>query len=297
MVIELAPELRRERGAAAALRHLWGILVTSAAAPRVPRHYISMSRRRDTGLRRSVERASALIAPERLLAVTTRREDDDGHASGGPALDGVQMVVQPSWRGSAAEIFLPILRIHRDDPHATVVVLGPDRLLEHQPRLMHYVSRAARAVALRRDVPVMIGAPPSAPDPGRAWIEPGDPIEGLEPFAIRSVARFVPHPTVSEAMRLFEGGGLLSTLVVIARAETLIELGRRTVPDVLETLEPLEQAFGDPEERLLSDALWEHMPVACFAADVLERSERFAVLAMPDVAWREVSTSPLALAS
>jgi mannose-1-phosphate guanylyltransferase len=296
MVIELAPDLRRERDTAASLRHLWGVIVTSVDQPRVPRHYIATPHRRDTGLRRSVERAAALIAPERLLAITTRREEDR-HPTDAAHLDGVRTVAQPSWRGSAAEVFLPISRIHREDPHATIVVFGPDRVLEHQPRLMHYVSRAARAVALRGDMPVMIGAPPSAPDPQRAWIEPGGPVEGLEPFAIRSIARFVPHPTATEAAGLFEGNGLLSTLVVIAKADTLIALGRRTVPDVLETLEPLEDAFGHPEERLLSDAVWEHMPVACFATDVLEQSDRFAVLAMPDVVWRDVPASPLALAS
>lgn len=245
---------------------------------------------------RTLDHATRLVPPERLVTVLDRAELAR-HAADLAEFRDVPVVVQPSWRGNAAQVFLPALRIHREDRHATLVVLPHEQLLDHDARIMHYVARAAHAVEVRPDVPVVIGAPPRSPDPRHAWIEPGDPVEGLEAFAIRSVQRFVGTPSPREAASLYEGNGLASTLVVIAKAATLIALGRTFLPDVLETLEPLEDAFGRPEERLLCDAVYECMPVANLTAGLLERAGQLAVLPIPDVVWRQDGLARLPLAS
>jgi mannose-1-phosphate guanylyltransferase len=305
MVIQLARSPKREHDAAASLRHLWGIVVVGDDDRRLPSHYnatrtrrlrpIDVTTAREMALVRTLERATRLIPPERIVTVLERAELAR-HAADLADWDDVRVVVQPSWRGSAAQIFLPALRIHREDPHATIVVLPHEEIVDHDVRLMHYIARAAQAVEIRPDVPVVIGAPPRSPDPHQPWIEPGDPVEGLESFSIRSIARFLGSASAREAVSLYEGNGLLSTLVIIAKASTLIALGRTHLPDVLETLEPLEDAFDGPEERLLCDAIYECMPDANITAGLLERAGQLAVLPIPSVVWRE-DTSRLALAS
>lgn len=116
-------------------------------------------------------------------------------------LPAVRRIRQPMYRGSAPEVFLPALRIAQEDPHATVVVLPSDQLVEGEARFMNYVGRAAQAVALRLELPVVMGAHPLSPDPACPWIEPGPPIEGLEAFAVRSVKRFLLRPVVGGAER------------------------------------------------------------------------------------------------
>lgn len=297
MVIQLARAPKRERDNGAALRHLWGIVIVGGSAEQpLPNHYIAGRVRRlrpelspaarERALVRTLERATRLIPAERLVTVL-ERIDVARHAADLAEFGEVRVVVQPSWRGTAAQIFLPALRILREDPHATIVVLPHEQMLDQDARIVHYIGQAARAVEIRPDVPVVIGAPPRGPDPRQAWIEPGDPVEGLEAFAIRSVERFIGTPSVREATSLYEGNGLLSTLVVTAKAKTLVALGRTFLPDVLETLEPLEDAFGGPEEHLLCDAIYECMPVANITAGLLERAGQLAVLPLPGVVWRE----------
>lgn len=307
MVIQLSRAPRRDRDGTASLRHLWGIVIVGGdddrrlsghySAPRVRRlRAVGDSTPREMALVRTLDRATRLIPAERLVTVLERAELAR-HAADLEEFGDVRVVVQPAWRGNAAQVFLPAMRIHREDPHATVVVLPHEQLLDQDSRIMHYVARAARAVELRPDIPVVIGAPPRSPDARQAWIEPGDPIEGLEAFSIRSVERFLGSPSPREVATLYEGNGLLSTLVVIAKAETLIGLGRTHLPDVLETLEPLEDAFGGAEERLLCDAVYECMPVASLTAALLPRIRHLAVLPIPDAVWRENALARLPLAS
>jgi hypothetical protein len=73
----------------------------------------------------------------------------------------------------------------------------------------------------------------------------------------------------------------VNTGVVVAEAGTLLALGRRRLPDVLETLEPLEAAFGGPEEHLLCEAVYEGMPYADIAHALFAADEAFGVLDVP----------------
>jgi mannose-1-phosphate guanylyltransferase len=257
--------LHQHDGISVRSSHLWGVVLSGGSASLLPR---------------TVEHAATLIPRRRIVTVTARP-----HGGPGVAFAHVQRVVQPAYRGSAAEIFLPVLKIARRDGHATVVVLPGDLVTDHEARLMSYAKRAISAVELRPDVPVLLGARPHTPDPRHGWIEPGAPVDGLERLAVRTIARFIERPSRAEIGALCEGNGLRNTRIVIARAQTLIEIGKRCLPDVLETLEPLEAAFGRPEEPLLCDALYECMPRANLWRALLHGGD-VAVLAIPDVMGR-----------
>jgi mannose-1-phosphate guanylyltransferase len=260
--------------------HLWGIVLAGGSTAL---------------LRRTIERAALLMPHRRIITVTARRHPRSARLA--VALPRVQRIVQPSYRGSAPEILLPALKLAHRDPHATVVILPGDLLVEHEARFVSYVERAISAVELRPDLPVLLGAQPRTPDPARGWIEPGALVEGLEPLSIHAIARFVERPSRVEIGVLFEGTGLLSTRIVIARAHTLVELGKRYLPEVLETLEPLEDAFGRPEEPLLCDAVYECMPRASLWRALLVR-RAVAVLPIPAIVGSKQGPSPFhALAS
>src|SRR5437660_738333 len=183
--VPFIPGLDIERDAAH--RRVWAIVLTgdeppvAGRAPRVRRASSSASRWPVTDAvarPRALERASRLVPPGHMITVTTRRwaRAWDVELEGVP---GARRLVQPSYRGRAVEMLLPLLKIARHDPSATVIVLPADHGIDHEARFLRYASRAVWAVALRPDLPILIGAHPHAPVHG-GWIEPGAPVEGLE---------------------------------------------------------------------------------------------------------------------
>ncbi len=272
--------------------HLWGVILGGGIGARraAPGARTCTPVARAEMFRQAVERAARLIDTGRLVAVLSR----DHSASYDIALAGlppIVRVVQPLYRGSAPEIFLPVLKIAHQDPDSTVVILPGDRLVDGEAHLMTSVARAVQAVGVRPDLPLVIGAHPSAPD-AAAWIEPGGPVEGLESYGVRAVRRFLRRPSGAELAALREGDGLVNTHVVIARARVLLRLGRRYLPDVLETFEPLAGAFGAPEESLLCEAVYEQMPYANVSHALFVRAQHMAVLPVAHVRmWGEALRS------
>jgi mannose-1-phosphate guanylyltransferase len=255
-----------------------------------------------TLFRQTLDRAARLIPEERLVAVLAR-----GHGayydSALAALPGVHRVVQPAYRGSGPEVYLAVLRIALQDPEALVVVLPSHHGIDREARFMAHVSRAVQAVMVRPELPIVIGAPPAGPEARRSWIEPGELVEGLEAYPVRTVQRFLPRPTPAEAAALWAGEGLINTRVIIASVRALLSLGDRYLPDVLETFEPLGPVFGAPEEALMCEAVYEEMPYASINHALFVRAHEVAVLPMSDVTLRrrpvpaELELEPELLAS
>jgi mannose-1-phosphate guanylyltransferase len=286
----------------AAHRRVWAIVLTGDQPPRatrpsrVRRPACSISRWPMTppgGGAGVLERASRLVPPGHMITVMTRRwaRAWDAELS---TLPDARRIVQPVYRGRAVEMLLPLLKLARQDPSATVIVLPAEHGIDHEARFLRYVSRAVWAVALRPDLPILIGAHPHAPVQG-GWIEPGAPVEGLEELAVCAVKRFVEAPSPAERRRLFEGNALTSTLIFVGRAGTLRAIAARAVPEILEALEPLEDAFDTAEESLLCDAVYEWMPEADLVT--LQRAPELAVLPLPDVVWRAPEREAILLAS
>ncbi len=261
--------------------HVWGLVLAGAPHSRGP-----------ALMRRAMDRAGRLVPNHRLVSVLCRQTAREC----APALANVPemtQIVQPTYRGSAAELFLPVLVIARRDPNAVIVAFSAEEGAGHDGRLLPCVQKAVRAVALRPDLAVLVGGRPRT---GRAidgWIEPGPPVEGLEDLAVRAIRRFVYEP----AHRSPSAPALLSTAALVVRARTLIAMGRRWVPEVLETLEPLEAVADAPEAGLLCEAIYECMPYASLSRELLERGRDVAVLPVPEAMAQSGYTELVQLAS
>jgi len=257
--------------------HVW-VFVLAGSAPR----------RGPAALKRALDRATRLAPAHRVVAIVSR---DSARACAGVLAEtpDVATIVQPAYRGSAAELFLPALLVARRDPDAVVLALRADET--HDGPVAPCLARAIRAVDLRPDLTVLVGARPRTTRAPDGFVEPGSPLEGCEELSLLAVRRFV-----YEAPRGLCARGLLAPAALAARARALVALGRRYIPEVLETLEPLEGVADALEATLLCEAVYECMPYASLSREFLERVPDLAVLPVPD-ALLDVGDAAVHLAS
>src|SRR5205085_1238272 len=177
-----------------------------------------VSRQRPLALQRALDRATRLAPAQRVVVVASRESAPLCHAAL-TETPGIATLVQPAYRGSAAELFLPALLVARRDPDAVIVALRADDT--HDGPVAPCLARAIRAVDLRPDLTVLVGARPRTTRAPDGLVEPGSPLEGYEELSLLAVRRFV-----YEAPRGLCARGLLAPAALAARARALVALGR-----------------------------------------------------------------------
>jgi mannose-1-phosphate guanylyltransferase len=78
------------------------------------------------------------------------------------------------------------------------------------------------------------------------------------------------------------------TLILIARVETLWEVGWQCLPDMMPLFERYGKAVGTSEKESVLESIYEVMPVWNFSSHFLERqSRRVAVMELSGVLWSD----------
>jgi mannose-1-phosphate guanylyltransferase len=244
-------------------------------------------------LRQTLDRSALTVPPERTVVVTTRAHQPfySTELGGGPHARGPIAIVQPRDRGTAAGVLLPVHWVARQDPQALVTVFPSDHFIGDDFAFARHVAHLAVVAARHPESIHLLGAEPEAPETGYGWIEPGDEVDRAPAGGLRRVVRFWEKPSPETARACMERGGLWNTFVMVARAATLIEAGRRALPELSERLSRLAPLVGsDPEAPILESA-YQRVPHANFSADVLSAVAPMLVVSkMPPIAWSDWGT-------
>ncbi|HEY7203969.1 MAG TPA: sugar phosphate nucleotidyltransferase [Methylomirabilota bacterium] len=242
-------------------------------------------------LRQTLERVTLLVPPERIVVVT--------HASHvrflGAELAGlpaVHVLSQPSDRGTAASVLLPAHWIRARDPHAMVAVFPADHFILEESVFMGHVAEVVDYVREHPDWLVLLGAPPTDPDPDYGWIEPGLRLGWAGGGAVHQVGAFREKPSKESACRLFSLGGLWNTFIFIAGVAALIEAGRACVPLLHDRLVRLAVFAGTQFEAWAVRQAYLLAPAADFSRSVLASPlPRLAVARLPSCTWCDMGTA------
>ena len=201
---------------------------------------------------------------------------------------GGQVIVQPQNRDTAAGIFLPLTYVRAWDPEATVVLHPADHFVFPENRFVETVRRMVRAAERLGNRVILLGVPPTDLEQEYGWIKPEWTIGGSAGTRVKRVEAFLEKPDQVTAQRVLAFGGLWNTLVLTAKVETLWELARQYLPEVMGYFEELGSAIGTPREGLILEDIYHHMPIRNFSTDLLQQCpDRLGVIELRDVLWSD----------
>jgi mannose-1-phosphate guanylyltransferase len=239
-------------------------------------------------LRDTLDRVGILIPPERTLVVGRRShehflQEELAH------FPSATVLLQPDNRGTAAGVLLPAHWIARLDPEAVVAVFPSDHFILGSNAFMAHVSQAAAFAKAHPDRLLLVGAPPSRPEPDLGWVETGDSVGATASGPICRVVSFREKPATEDARVYFERGFLWNTFVIVGRASALVKAGRSFAPEVSAGIDRVVQAaIGGPEAF---DRAFAELPPADFSRSILERcADRLVISRLPDRIWSDWGT-------
>jgi mannose-1-phosphate guanylyltransferase len=134
---------------------------------------------------------------------------------------------------------------------------------------------------------VLFGAAPSAAHTDHGWISLA---AGAQLTGVRRVAAFVEKPSLGTARQLLESGALLNTMVIAARARTLLRICREQLPDVTACFVAALTLPPDIRDAFVH-ARYPALPKCDFSREVLTGADGLLVYRIPlDAGWFDLGT-------
>jgi mannose-1-phosphate guanylyltransferase len=250
-----------------------------------PKQYCTFTGTRSM-LQHTVDRADCLAASERRITVVGAHHVEEAKRQ--LRHRGGKLILQPANRDTAAGIYLPLTYVRTAAPHATVVIYPADHFVHPEDTFVDAVRHAVQAVDLVEDRLILLGMPPDREEFDYGYIKVDRYLARFGTHSLWTVDRFIEKPE-PRGDRVFVGGTVLwSTMVMVAKVETLWRLGMKILPSMMRLFETFQPAIGSPRESQVLDGLYERMPVRNFSFDVVEQLPRqVAALEVNGVMWSD----------
>jgi len=239
-------------------------------------------------LQTTVARARRWSATERtLVVVAAERRALAGHQlrDQGP----VDVVGQPSNRGTGPGILLPLSRILAADPRAHVAILPSDHYVRDEAAFERSIRRA---IAASEEQVALVGAVPDQPETQYGWIVPGD-----TPGTRSCVTRFCEKPPAAVAQRLLREGALWNTFIMAGAARHFWSLARQHLAGPTSRFDAYRQAVGGAAETRVLDEIYTNMQPADFSRDLLQKATGLGLVRLDECGWSDWGTPERVLES
>jgi mannose-1-phosphate guanylyltransferase len=261
-------------------------LTTTEAGIAIPKQYCSL-RGGPSLLREALHRAETVASPANRCIVVARHHKHwwDAELAAEPESN---IIVQPSNRGTANGILLPLLHIMARDPDARIVLLPSDHHVSDEHVLAAALQEAARKLEARRDHVLLLGISPEAADPDLGYIVPGS-VDGR---ALWTVSRFVEKPNAPFAQVLIDAGAMWNAFIVAAHAQALHQMFAQRFPRIVaEMRSVIEQnpCTGDAPDAVID--LYRGLPDIDFSRQILQSAASvLRVLRVKHCGWSDLGT-------
>ena len=258
----------------------------------LPKQYMKFIGTRSM-LEHTFQRAETLISPDHLFTVVNQDHlgfpDVKRQLSSRPHGN---VVVQPENKETGPGLILPLIHLHKRYPDSTVVVFPSDHFIEDADRFMAHVELAFHAVERDPSRFILLGMEPSGAEPEYGYILPGRRVESLHLSGVCEVSKFIEKPNRPSASALILKGGLWNTMVMVFKAEILLDLVRRTAPTLFSFFDRISRAVGTSAEADVAKEAYKQMDPMNFSQGLLEplslqRPSPLLVLPVRGVHWSD----------
>ncbi len=239
-----------------------------------------------TMIQSTLERLGDLVARDRVLVVTNHRLVDSVREQL-PDLPGDAILGEPCKRDTAPCIGVAASWIVRDDPDAIMAVMPADHVIQPESAFQATIEQAVRLVKEEPSRLVTFGISPSHASESFGYIERGASLGRSGEYRVQQF-REKPQAKVAEQY-LAAGRFYWNSGIFVWRAQTILDLLSKFVPDMFVHLEKIAVSMGTPEFLNVFRTEFENIQGTSIDYAVMERAEEVVVVEAP-FSWDDVGT-------
>ena len=225
-------------------------------------------------------RRARLLAPDERIKILTGEALKAPLLRAVPDLDQSVFMVEPQAKGTGPALAWAAWETAKVDPEAVIVSIHADHVIQPESAFVELLHETA-ALADSTGQLFTIAVPPTRPETGYGYIEPGVELEEASKHTAFTVASFREKPDHHTAQAYIESGHLWNSGIFVWRASTVLSELRAIAPEIGAHLPLLDRS--SPEE------FFAQVPALSVDVAVLERSTRVCSV-RANFEWDDVGT-------
>jgi mannose-1-phosphate guanylyltransferase len=183
------------------------------------------------------------------------------------------------------------MHIHKRYPNAIVAVFPSDQFIWEEDRLMRHVRLAHAIVKRHPSKLVMLGIKPEYGELEYGYILPTKDSD-VSGWGMHTVTKFIEKPDFMYAHKLIARGALWNTMMMVFKADTLLEWVEELRPEIYRCFKRIYTAIGTGRESAVLRDTYDRLETVNFSKELLEPiaqkyPTRLAVLPVTNVAWSD----------
>ena len=256
---------------------------------RLPKQLLPIAGAR-TMLQETVERIKPLI-PEKNIFIASGENLLKEVRNQLPSLPERNIISEPLGRNTAAGIGLAAIRIEKEYPQSTMVVLAADHLIRERERFLKII-RAGAEMAERAGHLVTLGIKPTRPETGYGYIKISSQQSEVRSQKIQvcPVERFIEKPDEEKAKKFLAGGNYYwNSGMFIWTTESILKAIGKYMPELFQGLETIKDSLGTPRAGEVSRQVFQGLESISIDYGVMEKAGN-VVMVKADIPWDDVGS-------
>ncbi|EPQ31118.1 uncharacterized protein PFL1_01307 [Pseudozyma flocculosa PF-1] len=265
---------------------LWAVVPAGGAGTRLwplsresyPKFLLDLTGSGRTLLQSTWDRLLPLAGSSRMMIVTGQAHTK-GVSDQLPELLASNILAEPSPKESMAAIGLAAAVLRRRDPEAVLGSFAADHIISGRDGFESAVTEAVETA--KAGYLVTIGIAPSHPSTGFGYIKLGESLELERAPNARRVTEFKEKPDARTASAYLSTGEYRwNGGMFVVKAQVLLELLRRSVPELHDGLDRIAAAWDTPSRQTILSEIWPTLPKIAIDHAVAEPAAKLGKVAV-----------------
>lgn len=253
-----------------------------------PKQFLTLAGDR-TLLQATCDRIEAQVPPDCTWVITTAAHRDEA-ARQLPHLPTNQVIGEPAGRDTAPCVALAAALIFRRDPHATMLVLPADHVIEPVQEFRRIVHAAEQLAAENPEALITFGIQPTWPSTGYGYIRRGMKQPARQGVSAYRVESFREKPDAATASGYVADGGYYWNAGIFAgKAAAFAKQFAEQAPGIHQGVQRIAAAWDSSDRDAVFASEYPRLEKISFDFAVMERAPEVLVLEAP-YRWDDVGS-------
>jgi mannose-1-phosphate guanylyltransferase len=251
---------------------------------KTPKHLLSIVNEK-TMLENTMVRLDGIIERKNCFVITNI-EQKDNILKNVKGIAEENIISEPFGRNTAAAIGYGAIKLMLKDPEAIMVVLPADHFIKNVAQFNLVIKNAVEYCKKDPGSLITIGIEPTHPETGYGYIQVGPEVKK----GIHEVKSFAEKPNFDTAVRFLESGEFFwNSGMFIWKAETILNMIKKHIPDLCESLMELKKAIISKASDSQIEKIYTDMRSISIDYGVMEKADNVKVL-IGNFGWSDVGS-------